>query len=130
MQDRPDAGELLSAIQDFLLKEILPLVKEEQALAFKTLVSWNMLGVIEREWQKGEELSDHWLLSAREALAAPAGHERTNRQKLSAIEQLKTALAERIRAENILNPDHPCWKLAKELVALQLQVANPRFKQN
>ena len=46
MQDRPDSTILLEAIQDFLMKDIMPFVKESDILCYKTLVSWNMLGVI------------------------------------------------------------------------------------
>ncbi|WCL49737.1 DUF6285 domain-containing protein [Leptospira sp. GIMC2001] len=54
MQDRPNANELLEAIQDFLIKEIMPKVKEDDSLSFKTLISWNMLGVISREIKNEE----------------------------------------------------------------------------
>ena len=49
MQDKPTSIDLLDAIQDFLMKEVMPTVKEKDLLSFKTLVSWNMLGVIIRE---------------------------------------------------------------------------------
>jgi len=56
MQDRPDAPALLEAIGDFLMKEVLPAVKDSDSLSYKTLVSWNMLGVIAREFKDGERL--------------------------------------------------------------------------
>mgnify|MGYP000995769991 FL=1 len=56
MQYRPDAPSLLEAIADFLMKDVLPAVKEHDALAYKTLVSWNMLGVVSRELKSAEPL--------------------------------------------------------------------------
>ena len=58
MQDRPDANVLLEAIQDLIIKEILPALKDNDALSYKTLVSWNMLGVIGREIKYGEIFLD------------------------------------------------------------------------
>ena len=55
MQDRPDANTLLEAIQDLIIKEILPAIKDNDGLSYKTLVSWNMLGVIGRELKYGGE---------------------------------------------------------------------------
>jgi hypothetical protein len=56
MQYRPDAKEILSTIQDLLIKEILPKLEDDELLSYKTLVSWNMLGVISREFEKDEDL--------------------------------------------------------------------------
>ena len=41
MQDRPEAPDLLDAIADLMIKELLPLVQKhgDDALAYKTLVS-------------------------------------------------------------------------------------------
>lgn len=58
MQDKPTSADLLEAIQDFLMKEILPQFKDKEFLSYKTLVSWNMLGVVSREIRSGEELLD------------------------------------------------------------------------
>ena len=58
MQDRPEAPDLLDAVAELLIKEILPLVQThgDDLTAYKTLVSWNMLGVVARELRNGEEL--------------------------------------------------------------------------
>lgn len=58
MQDKPTSADLLEAIQDFLMKEVLPQFKDKELLSYKTLVSWNMLGVVSREIRSGEEALD------------------------------------------------------------------------
>lgn len=54
MQYRPDSKELLQAIQDFLMKDLLPKLEGDDLLSYKTLVSWNMLGVIAREIENSD----------------------------------------------------------------------------
>ncbi len=49
MQYRPETKDLLSAIQDFLIKDLLPKIESDELLSYKALVSWNMLGVVSRE---------------------------------------------------------------------------------
>ena len=48
MSDRPSAGELASAVRDFLEAEILPAL-DDRRLRFRTLVAMNALGIVERE---------------------------------------------------------------------------------
>ena len=48
MTDRPAAGELASAVRDFLEAEILP-VLDDHRLRFRTLVALNALGIVARE---------------------------------------------------------------------------------
>jgi hypothetical protein len=70
MQYRPQNNDLIDAIQEFLLKEVLPFMKDNDALVYKTLVSWNMLGVVSRALHGGP--------------ASPAGDARDNRSGLCA----------------------------------------------
>jgi hypothetical protein len=48
MTDRPNAGELATAVRDFLESEILP-VLEDHRLRFRMLVALNALGIVARE---------------------------------------------------------------------------------
>ena len=52
MQYKPENQDLLEAIAEFLRKDILTLVKDNDELAYKTLVSWNMLNVVIRDLEK------------------------------------------------------------------------------
>jgi hypothetical protein len=48
VSDRPAAGELATAVREFLETEILP-VLDDQRLRFRTLVALNALGIVARE---------------------------------------------------------------------------------
>jgi hypothetical protein len=54
MQYKPENQDLIEAIAEFLRKDILTLVKDNDELAYKTLVSWNMLNVVIRDLEKEE----------------------------------------------------------------------------
>ncbi len=132
MQDRPSAPDLLDAIADLLIKDVLPFVQEQDLLAYKTLVSWNMLGVVARELREGEGLLDAELSRLRDLLgrqesaatsAAPSLAAKQNQAR-----ELGALLAEKIRAEKIADPAHPVWRHVKRTLSETLQVANPRFQ--
>jgi hypothetical protein len=57
VQYRPDTKAILQAIQDLLMKEVLPKIEEDELLSYKTLVSWNILGVVVRELEKEDEFT-------------------------------------------------------------------------
>lgn len=46
--DRPNAGELATAVREFLEAEILPVLTDHR-LRFRTLVAMNALSIVERE---------------------------------------------------------------------------------
>ena len=48
MGDRPDAGELVEAVFEFLAGEVLP-AADDHRLKFRTLVAMNALGIARRE---------------------------------------------------------------------------------
>lgn len=54
MPDRPDAGELIEAVFEFLAGEVLP-IADDQRLKFRTLVAMNALGIAGREIASGSE---------------------------------------------------------------------------
>jgi hypothetical protein len=54
MADRPDAGELLEAVLEFLATEVLP-DATDQRRKFRTLVAMNALGIARRELESSEE---------------------------------------------------------------------------
>ncbi len=127
MQDNPRAPELLEAIGDFLMKEIMPFVKDEEALAYKTLVSWNMLGVVSREFREGEssaraEYGRLAKLLGREETPAPNYPE-----LLAQLEDLNQQLAGQIRAEGYSRDRAEVWNAVKEGLREKLRVSNPRF---
>jgi hypothetical protein len=54
MADRPDAGELLEAVLEFLATEVLPNATDQRQ-KFRTLVAMNALGIARRELESTEE---------------------------------------------------------------------------
>jgi hypothetical protein len=48
MVDRPDAGELIEAVWEFLSSEVLPTL-DDHRLKFRTLVAMNALAIARRE---------------------------------------------------------------------------------
>jgi len=127
MQYRPEHTDLLEAIQEFLIKEVLPFVKEEDMLAYKTLVSWNMLGVVGRELKGGRPLLEE---DAR-LLASLTGQNADfkgmgDRELLKQTHELARAAAQKIRTHKS-QPGSAEWKAVKEMLKHNLQVSNPRY---
>lgn len=49
MHNEPTTQQLFDSLRDYLMKEVMPLCKDNQSLSFRNLVAWNMLGVMSRE---------------------------------------------------------------------------------
>jgi Domain of unknown function (DUF6285) len=97
MRDRPNALELLEAVNEFLAGEVLPLM-DDHRMKFRTLVALNALGIAYREGTAGED------------------------EGLSEAELRD--LARRIRAGDVTGDVLP---LLKEHVAAKLRISNPRY---
>ncbi|KAB2935171.1 MAG: hypothetical protein F9K24_00150 [Leptonema illini] len=128
MQDKPKAEDLLEAVQDFLMKEILPEIRENDLLAYKTLVSWNMLGVISREIKSEEETITAELERMAPLLGEKIPTGLSFQEKRNLLGRLTSDLAEKIRNERIVDTGSLVWKTVKESVAAKLRVSNPRFQ--
>jgi hypothetical protein len=96
MVDRPDAGELLEAVLEFLATEVLP-DATDQRRKFRTLVAMNALGIARRELESGEET-----LSAHE-LGELATRIRAGDVPEDALPLLKEHVAAKLR---VANPDY------------------------
>lgn len=129
MQDRPGSTVLLEAIQDFLMKEVMPFVRENDALSYKTLVSWNMLGVVAREIKSGEsKLGDEIArlsryLGREQSISATL----TYQEKMEICKELNTQFSEKIRKEKLSLEDSEAWNLAKKSLEEKIEISNPRF---
>jgi hypothetical protein len=95
--DRPNALELIEAVNEFLSTEVLPAAADHR-LKFRTLVAMNALGIALRELMSSNSL----LLS----------HEDV------------TELARRIRAGD---PPEDALPRLKEHVAAKLRISNPAY---
>lgn len=72
MQDKPTSADLLEAIQDFLMKEVLPQFKDKELLSYKTLVSWNMLGSFPERYVREKRRSIRsWVASSNFSTRVP-----------------------------------------------------------
>lgn len=129
MQDRPDINSLLEAVQDFLIKEVMPAVKDSDSLSYKTLVSWNMLGVIGREVKLGEKSSFIELerlkkiLSQEDVSVSSLSHS----ERLILSGRLNQMLSEKIRKEKISIENREIWNAVKQGLSEKLEIANPKF---
>jgi hypothetical protein len=96
MADRPDAGELLEAVLEFLATEVLPNAADQRQ-KFRTLVAMNALGIARRELESVEET-----LSADE-LRELAARIRAGDVPQDALPILKEHVAAKLR---VANPDY------------------------
>ena len=127
MQYRPQNNDLIDAIQEFLLKEVLPFVKENDALAYKTLVSWNMLGVVSRELKNGRPLLEADATLLAELLGKKAEVQTTGDRELwQQAQALAKKAAQKVRAEQTM-PGSAEWHAVKKLLTDNLQISNPRY---
>ena len=134
MQDRPEANVLLEAIQDLLIKEVLPALKDNEAVSYKTLVSWNMLGVIGREIKYGESFIDqeiervaNFLRENSISFVTTDTKDKNYLAKMELCRSLNEKLTDYIRKKKIANEDSALWSLVKESLNKKLKISNPRF---
>ncbi|MBM9499156.1 hypothetical protein JWG44_02660 [Leptospira sp. 201903071] len=127
MQDKPSSTDLLEAIQDFLMKEVLPQFKEKDLLSYKTLVSWNMLGVVSREIRSGEELLDKEIARLSKLLKKEGSFPSTLDEKKVLANTWNLELRDKIRKENLSIENSEYWNHVKETVREKVEVTNPRF---
>lgn len=146
MQDKPTSTELLEAIQDFLMKEIMPTVKDKDLLSFKTLISWNMLGVIIREIKQEEPLlakefssiipllgeKEKNLLSQNPKLSnfnlnSPDLSELSLIEKKEILLKANELIAKTIREEKILPSNKEVYHHIMETLKDKLSISNPRY---
>ncbi|MCZ8345950.1 MAG: DUF6285 domain-containing protein [Leptospiraceae bacterium] len=146
MQDKPTSTELLEAIQDFLMKEIMPTVKDKDLLSFKTLISWNMLGVIIREIKQEEPLlskefssiipllgeKEKNLLSQNPKLSnfnlnSPDLSELSLIEKKEILLKANELLAKTIREEKNLPSNKEVYHHIMETLKDKLSISNPRY---
>jgi Domain of unknown function (DUF6285) len=129
MQDRPDAISLLEAIQDFLIKDLLPHLKNEELLSYKALVSWNMLGVISREIKLGEASLDEEIARLKGFLQNKeiSTEGKSYLEKLELSKQLNYQLSSVLRKDKVSIDNKAAWNLVKEGIKEKLEISNPRF---
>jgi hypothetical protein len=127
MQYRPEHTDLLDTIQDFLIKEVLPAVKDHEAIAYKTLVSWNMLGVVSRELKGGRALLEQDAAALARMLGENINpHEFTDRALWQEAQELSAKAGRSIRASKASFGSEE-WRVVKDILKHNLQISNPRY---
>jgi hypothetical protein len=101
MQYKPENQDLIEAIAEFLRKDILTLVKDNDELAYKTLVSWNMLNVVIRDLEKEELNLIKELERLSELLNLSLEIPLTLKEKKEKVKELNQKLCELIKNQKI-----------------------------
>jgi hypothetical protein len=128
MQDNPTAINLLQTIQDLLIKEIAPKLENDEFLSYKTLVSWNMLGVVIRELKLGEKFLNEEIKNLSLFLKNPISvSDFSYPEKLEIASNLTRELAQMIRKGKIEKDNDEVWNLVKQSLKEKLTITNPRF---
>lgn len=128
MYDRPNLAELIDAARMHLESAVIPAVKEDRQLYFRTLVAINVLRIAERELELGpKHARAQWQrLNAVEGSDAPLPVAEADLR--AGLAARHAALCDRIRAGAYDGPQSAA--LVDHLVASvveQLEVANPRY---
>jgi len=123
MQDKPSAAELVEAVRHFLQTELLPTLNDPR-LKFRALVAANVLTIVGRELEIGEEQ----LRGERERLIALLNESATEDVRED-VERMTRELAQKIRAGEA---DDGAWHEAvaahvEKTVMEKLAVANPKY---
>ena len=126
MQYKPENQDLIEAIAEFLRKDILTLVKDNDELAYKTLVSWNMLNVVMRDLEKEELNHIKELERLSELLNLSLEIPLTLKEKKEKVKGLNQKLCELIKNQKI-HKNHPIWEHVKQTLIENLSISNPRF---
>jgi hypothetical protein len=124
MQDRPLARELIEAVSQFLSGEIAPTTGDPR-LKFRALVAANVLSIVARELEQGEEFTRaEW-----HRLNALMGDDAPGEDVPAEIEVMTRALCARIRQGKADEGEFYRAALAhiEQTVVEKLQIANPRF---
>jgi len=128
MNDRPLAAELLAAARQFLESELIPGLSDAR-IKFQTLVTANVLAIVERELSHEQEhLQSEWSW-----LAESLGLDSSPQPDLASLRQTvrdgNQQLCKLIRggAFDAREEFALLAKQLREVVERKLQVANPRY---
>ena len=116
MHNEPTIQQLFDSLRDYLMKEVMPLCKDNQSLSFRNLVAWNMLGVMSRELNVEDK-----------SIKLASLYEQLLGAKAENLSQSRAEVAKAIREGNLKwdNPELIGAMLTD--VEERLVVSNPRF---
>lgn len=114
-QDRPDAQELLDAVIEYLTDQLFPTLDGE--LAFHARVSANLLAILKRELELGDQMDADELGRLRTLLRRDHGSR----------DDLTRDLAARIRRGDLDDRHHQVLAAVKRTVEDKLSVVSPKY---
>ena len=114
-QDRPNKAELLDAVIEYLMEQLFPTLDGE--LAFHARVSANLLTILKRELEQGQEMDAEELDRLRALLGREDG-------SLSGLTQ---DLAQRIRSGDLDGQRDQVLADVKRTVENKLRVVSPKY---
>jgi AcrR family transcriptional regulator len=114
-QDRPDKAELLDALIEYLMEQLFPTLDGE--LAFHARVSANLLTILKRELELGEQMDADELVRLKALL---------NREDGS-LYDLTRDLAQQIRAGDLDSEHDEVLSEVKRTVEDKLKVVSPKY---
>lgn len=131
MYDRPNITELLHAVRTHLEDQVIPTINSERKLYYQTLVAINVLRIVERELQTGQEpLRQEWQrLNFVQGITTPFPEdEATGRATLA---ERNRRLCEEISAGryDYMPQRAALFEHLMFTARAQLEIANPRFLQ-
>lgn len=124
MQDHPTSLELVNAVARFLMTEIAPTLSDPR-LRFRALVAANVLTIVGRELQMGEELiQTEW-----HRLNALMGDDAPGEDVAQEIDVMTRALCFDIRQGKADQGEFhdAAFEHVEQTVIEKLQVANPKY---
>jgi len=113
-QDRPTAEELVTAVREFLERDVM--AATEGRVQFHTRVAVNVLNTVAREL----ELGDGFAAAERARATALLGHD-------GDVDDLERELAAAIRAGTFAGDDAAVRAHVRETVREKLLIANPGY---
>jgi len=130
MYDRPTAAELIDAVRLHMETSIVPAVREDRQLYFRTLVAINVLKIVERELAMGADHNAHaWArLNIIDSEDRPLPT--TEADLRAGVAERHAALCHSIRVGHFDEDEGKRAQVFEHLKATtvdQLQVANPRY---
>ena len=117
-QDRPNAQELLDAVIEYLMEQLFPTLDGE--LAFHARVSANLLTILKRELELGDQIDGAELDRLRKLLKRDDG----------LLDDLTRDLAAQIRCGDLDDQRDQVLAEVKRAVEDKLKVVSPKYLKN
>ena len=131
MTDRPTLAELIDAARMHMETNVIPAIRDDRKLYFRTLVAINVLKIAERELELGaDQTAQAWeRLNMLEGTATPMPQNENALQ--TALDARHKALGARIRAGDYDGAENRQTLFAhlEACTIDQLKIANPKYLQ-